>query len=81
MLASVLIMRGNDYVWYVNWSESLLLLHALKHDLWAMSKTNSSDYIGVCVVGGQGGDRGGNVGVQCRPEGTGSRNDIILTSI
>ena len=49
-----------------------LLLHALKHVLWAMANANSSDApiikMCMCVCGGGGGggvDRGGHVGVQC----------------
>ena len=50
-----------------------LLLHALKHVLWAMANANSSDApiiklcMCVCAGGGGGGgvDRGGHVGVQC----------------
>ena len=43
MLACVLIINGNEYdqSWYAKRSESSLLLHAIKHVLWTMSKANS----------------------------------------
>ena len=34
-------------VWFAIWSESSLLLHAIKHVLWAMAKANSFNYTGV----------------------------------